>query len=129
MRALPVTIALCLAAGCAGRSTEPVLPPVSPATFAGGWRSVTPTLEFIRLSVFSKSSEKGVLAARLAFSGVAWEGEGRIDSDSLAMGMTIPGSAQPAATLVVRARTADTLSVQMRSAGANPIVLTLIREE
>jgi len=37
------------------------------------WCSVTPSLEFIRLSVYSKSSE-GVLAARLAFSGVAWEG-------------------------------------------------------
>ncbi|MFN8582664.1 MAG: hypothetical protein U0163_17020 [Gemmatimonadaceae bacterium] len=48
---------------------------------------MTPSLEFLGLSVSSKSSEMGVLGARLTFSGVAWEGGGRIDGDSLVASM------------------------------------------
>jgi len=81
--------------GCAAgpaESAETGFNPSSPEAFAGAWRSVTPSLEFIGLSVISTSSEMGVPGARLTFSGVAWEGGGRIDGDSLVADMTIVGA-------------------------------------
>ncbi|MEO5814573.1 MAG: hypothetical protein ABIT20_04760 [Gemmatimonadaceae bacterium] len=127
MRAPLVAIALSLA-GC-GADTNAVLPVASPETFAGTWQSVTPSLEFVRLSLVSKSSEQGVMGARITFSGAAWVGSGRIDRDSLVLGMSLSGAAQPSATIVARGRGADTLQVQMRVATASPIALTLIRQE
>ena len=131
-------VAVCAAAGCSG-SKEPVSPGAltetvvkapSAANFAGAWRSVTPSLEFIGLSVVSKSSEMGVLVARLTFSGVAWEGAGRIEGDSLVARMAVLGATTPTSVIVVHARDARTLRVQMRqtAGAATDLDLTFVRE-
>jgi hypothetical protein len=117
--------ALCLTTACGLGSTEPKvadpLPVVSMEAFVGTWRSVTPSLEFISLSLVSKSSEQGVLGARLTFSGVYWEGSGRIDADSLIANMTFADAAAPGAVLVAHTQNALTLQVQMAPmAGASP---------
>lgn len=131
IRTMSVMFALCIATGCSGGTTKPVLPVSPPEDFAGTWRSVTPSLEFIRLSVSSKSSEMGVLAARLTLSGIAWEGSGRIDGDSLVANMSIPGSAapMPGSVMVARARDAHTLLVEMRPTSGPKTDLTFVRED
>ncbi|MEP6494780.1 MAG: hypothetical protein ABJF01_18990 [bacterium] len=128
-------IALSAALGCAESPAESVrddaakIPPEasSPDAFVGAWQSVTPSYDFIRLSVYSKSSEMGVFAARLTLSGVAWEGSGRIDGDSLVANMAVAGGTQFAGRIVMRAHDARTL--KMRLAGSPPIDLTLVRED
>jgi hypothetical protein len=125
---MPVTIALAASLACSSRATEAVPTPQSADAFAGSWRSVTPSYEFIRLTVASKSSEMGALGARLTLSGVAWDGSGRITGDSLVMSMSTAGSSQPTGVLVVRVRAGETLSAQMRPASAAPLDLTLVRE-
>lgn len=129
MRSLSAIAALCAMLGCSSGPAETALQPASPDAFAGVWRSVTPSLEFIRLTVHSKSTEKDVLAARLTFSGVAWEGNGRIEGDSLVAGMTVPGMAVPSRVLVARAQDAETLKVQLRPATAPALDLKLVREK
>jgi hypothetical protein len=133
---MSAVVALCVAAGCSG-SSDPVVPASppatvldapSPATFAGTWRSVTPSLEFVRLTVNSKSSEAGALAARLTFSGVAWEGSGRIEGDALVANMTMPGLSGPSSVIVARAPDARTLRVEMRTAAAPTMDLEFVRE-
>ena len=135
MRWMSVVVLLSVVAGCS-RTSEPVSaasPPEtvseapSPSTFAGVWRSVTPGLEFIRLSVHSKSSEEGVLAARLTFSGVAWEGGGRIVGDSLVTIMAVVGTTA-SGVMVARAADAQTLRVQMRPTSGAVTALTFVRE-
>ena len=135
MRWISVVVALSAAGGCS-RTSEPVSagsPPEtvsqapSPSTFAGVWRSVTPGLEFIRLSVHSKSSEEGVLAARLTFSGVAWEGGGRIAGDSLVTIMAIVGTTA-SGVMVAREGDAQTLRVRMRPTSGAVTDLTFVRE-
>jgi len=67
-----MVVAACVTIACS--SSAPAAPAeaaASPDTFAGAWRSVTSSLEFMRLTVASTSSERGALAARLTFSGVA----------------------------------------------------------
>lgn len=137
IRTMSVVVALLAAVGCSRSASEPAsegLPPATvkapPAeTFAGTWRSVTPSLEFIRLTVVSKSSEQGALAARLTLSGLAWEGSGRIQGDSLALDMAVVGAGAPSGVVVARARDARTLQVQMRSGPAGPVTdLTFVRE-
>jgi hypothetical protein len=127
-RRLWILGALCAAIGCSGSSAEPGKA-ASPELFAGAWRSVTPSLEFIRLSVNSKSSEIGMMATRLTFSGVAWEGSGRIVGDSLLMNMTVLGTSAPIGVFVARATDARTLRVQVRPASAGALDLTLVRED
>ena len=135
MRWMSVVVLLSAVAGCS-RTSEPVSagsPPETvsqappPSTFAGMWRSVTPGLEFIRLSVHSKSSDEGVLAARLTFSGVAWEGGGRIAGDSLVTIMAITGTTA-SAVMVARPGDAQTLRVQMRPTSGSVTDLTFVRE-
>jgi hypothetical protein len=138
IRLTSVLIAVCVAAGCSTGTTGPaeasppgtVVKAPSPEAFAGTWRSVTPSLEFIGLSVASKSSEMGVLAARLTFSGVAWEGSGRIEGDSLVANMAVIHTETPTRVIVVQARDARTLRLQMRTTVAGPtgLDLTLVRE-
>lgn len=132
MRWVSVMALLCGASGCAAgpaAPTERAFEASSPSAFAGAWRSVTPTLEFIRLSVASKSSEMGALGARLTLSGVAWEGNGRIEGDSLVAGMTIVGTSTARSVIVARARDAQTLRVRFRSEGAAPLDVTFVRED
>jgi len=88
---------------------------------------VTPGLEFIRLSVHSKSSEEGVLAARLTFSGVAWEGGGRIVGDSLVTIMAVVGTTA-SGVMVARAADAQTLRVQMRPTSGAVTDLMFVRD-
>jgi hypothetical protein len=126
-RRTPIMIPLLVSLACSSRATEAVPAPQSADAFAGTWRSVTPSYEFIRLTVASKSSEMGALGARLTLSGVAWEGSGRITGDSLVMSMTSTVSSQPAGVLVVRVRAGETLSAQMRPTSAAPLDLTLVR--
>ena len=132
LRRTSLGIMLVAAIGCAASSSGTGLDgssskPASVDAFAGAWRSVTPSLEFIRLSIDSKSSEFGVLGARLTLSGVAWEGSGRIEGDSLIVNVATPG-APSSGTLVAHARDAQTLTVQLRHSGSAPVELTLVRE-
>jgi len=96
--------------------------------FAGEWRSVTPTLEFLRLTVQSKSSEPDALAARLTFSGVAWEGSGAIAGDSLVLNMTLEGQPTAARTLVARVGEHGGLRTRLESGTAPALVLDFVRE-
>lgn len=136
-RWMSVMVAVFAATGCSRGTSEPaaqtsppetVSQPPSPATFAGQWRSVTPSLEFIGLSVSSKSSEAGALAARLTFSGVYWDGGGRIQGDSLVASMTVVGATTPTSVLVAWASDAKTLRVQLRPAAGSVSELTFVRE-
>jgi hypothetical protein len=116
--------------GCSEGPSESTVPLLPPGAFEGAWRSVTPSLEFIRLSVNSKSSEQGALGARLTFSGVAWDGGGHVDGDSLVVSMTIPGTSTTGGVLVAHARDEGTLQVQFRSGTVPPpLELTLVREK
>jgi hypothetical protein len=127
IRPMFAAVAMFAATGCSG-TAEPVAKVSQPEAFAGVWRSVTPSLEFIRLSVDSKSSEMGVLAARLTLSGAAWDGNGRIEGDSLVANMTIAGTAGPSLAMVAHAPDARTLRVRMRPASGAATDLTFVRE-
>ena len=132
MRWVSVMTLLCATIGCAAGPAGPsetAFEASSPAAFAGAWRSVTPSLEFVELSVTSKSSEMGVLGARLTFSGVAWEGGGRIEGDSLVAGMTIVGAPATSGLIVATARDAHTLRVRFRSGAASPLDVTFVRQD
>lgn len=126
---LSVIAALGVILGCSSGPVESVAPVPAPDAFEGAWRSVTPSLEFIRLTVQSKSSEKGAWAARLTFSGVMWEGSGRIDGDSLVADMTIPGVTMSSGVLVAHVRDPETLAVQFRPSAAGALALTVVREK
>lgn len=134
-RLMSVVVAVCVVAGCSNGTSAPAssgspAETVTPSldTFAGSWRSVTPSLEFIRLSVVSKSSEKDALAARLTFSGVAWEGSGRIEGDAFVASMTIPGAAGASGVMVARPGDAQTLRVQMKPTNGATTDVTFVRE-
>ncbi len=99
-----------------------------PDAFAGTWRTVTPSFEFLRLSIFTSSGETCGVAVRLTFSGVAWEGNGRISGDSLALQMSTAGSVVPTGSVVAHARDARTLRVQVRPVRAAPMDLTFVRD-
>ncbi len=99
-----------------------------PDAFAGAWRSVTPSFLFVRLSFSSSSDETCGVSARLTFSGVAWEGSGRITGDSLVLRMSTGGSTAPAGSVVVHAGDAQTLSVQVRPESGAPTDLTFVRD-
>ena len=117
------------ALACASGSTEAVSVAPSPDVFAGTWQSTTPSLEFVRLAVTSLSSEQGALGARLTFSGVAWEGRGRIVGDSLVVPVALIGATQPTGTLVARIREGQSLAARLRTDGAaSSLDLTLVRE-
>ncbi|HEY9229210.1 MAG TPA: hypothetical protein VIP11_21340 [Gemmatimonadaceae bacterium] len=127
-RWLTTALAFCMAAGCGDGPAATVERTAAPDAFAGSWRSVTPTLEFIRLSVVSKSSEMRALATRLTFSGVAWEGGARIHGDSLVAEVAIVGAAQSSGVMVARATDARTLHVQLRPVSSTALDLTLVRD-
>jgi hypothetical protein len=125
-------VALAATTGCGASAADPTSSrpssiAASPEAFAGVWHSVTPTLEFLRLSVSSTSSEAGVMAARLTFSGVAWEGRGRIAGDSLVMPMTAAGTMQPTGTIVARLGDGEALSVEVQPVSATRTVVTFMR--
>src|SRR3954451_11316582 len=77
-----MALTMCVVIGCASDTAAPRTQ-ATPDAFAGAWRSTASSLEFVRLTVGRKASTQDVLTGRLTFSGVAWEGEGRVDGDSL----------------------------------------------
>jgi hypothetical protein len=111
---------------CGGTSSEPGKT-ASLDDFAGSWSSVTPSYEFIRLSVVSKSVEQGAIGARLTLSGLALEGSARIDADSLIATMSA-GSDGSNATLIAHSHGANTMVAQLRAGSGAPLELTLIRQ-
>jgi hypothetical protein len=135
-RSMSVLVVLSIAAGCSGATDprpegsppETTLAVPSASAFAGMWRSVTPSLEFVRLSVDSKSSQLGALAARLTFSGVAWEGTGRIEGAAFVASMTTAGGTSPTGVIVAQATNARTLRVLVRPAGGETLELTFVRD-
>ncbi len=129
IRRMCAVVILSSAMGCSAGTAEATGVATPPDAFAGTWRSVTPSLEFVELSVNSLSSQMGVLGLRLTYSGVAFEGTGRIDSDSLVADMTVAGTSQSTGTVVAHARDAHTLQLQVRSSTATPLNLTLVRQE
>ena len=137
IRWMSVAVVACAVAGCSNGTTDPpadASPPEfvatvpSASTFAGVWRCVTPSLEFIRLTVNSTSSQIGVLAARLTFSGVAWEGSGRIEGDAFVSSMTMVGASEATGVMVARSRDGASLTVQMRQTGGVTTELSFVRE-
>jgi hypothetical protein len=124
-------IAALVVAGC---GTDPVgtnssaPKSASVESFAGTWRATTPSFEFIGLSVVSKSSEQGTLGLRLTLSGLAWDGTGRIDGDSVIAPMFVSGTTQSTGTLVIHAPDAGTLAAHVGGATASPLSLTFVRE-
>ena len=123
------TLALSGLLACASGSTEAVPVAPGPDAFAGRWQSTTPSLEFVRLSIASLSSDRGAFGARLTFSGVAWEGRGRIEGDSLVVPVALPGATQPSGVLVAKVREGQGLVARLRADGApSPLDITLVRE-
>lgn len=117
-------LALAVPLGCSAHETEPNVEQIgptaalaSPHAFTGRWRSVSPSLEFIRLDVYSKSSEMGVFGIRLSLSGMMWVGSGRIVGDSLVAPLMATGSMQLTRTVIVRAREGGRLSLESRAGG------------
>jgi hypothetical protein len=117
----------CIAMGCSGGTEVISLTPTE--SFTGVWRSVTAQAEFIRLTVDANPGQQGQLDTRLTFSGVYWEGSGRIDGDSLVAEMASAGSASPNGSLVARFGAGDTLSIVLRSAQADPLSLRFVRDQ
>ncbi len=131
MRVVSVMAVLCLTTGCVEGATGPArntFDASSPEAFAGSWRSVSPSLEFVGLSLASLSSEMGVLGARLTFSGVEWEGRGRIEGDSLVAIMTRVGTTTAGGVIVAHARDTQTLRALFAPATAMPLQMTFARE-
>ena len=124
-----MVVAACATIACASGPAAPPVQATSPDAFAGAWRSVTSSLEFVRLTVASTSSERGVLAARLTFSGVAWEGGGRIVGDSLVLDMSMPGSITPTGVMVAHSTDTRMLRVTLSPQGGVPLHLTFVRED
>jgi hypothetical protein len=124
-----LVVTACATIACSSSApAAPVAAAALPDTFAGAWRSVTSSLEFMRLTVASTSSERGALAARLTFSGVAWEGGGRIVGDSLVIDMAMPGSITPTGVMVAHSTDAQTLRVRLSPQGGVPLNLTFVRD-
>jgi hypothetical protein len=127
MLRLVATVAACTVIRCGSAFIGPESQPL-PDAFAGSWRSVTPSFEFVRLSVFATTSGTCDIAARITFSGVAWEGSGQVAGDSLVMQMSAVGSATPKRTVVAHAGDERTLRVEMRPESGTPLDLIFVRD-
>ena len=135
MRRMLGAIGICMALACSNSADRTLaatgnanLQASSPDAFAGTWRSVTPSFEFVGLTVSPLSSQQGVLGARLTFSGVYWEGTGRISGDSLSLNMT-HASGQASTVMVVRATGEKTVRLQTRAGSAPSLDLSFVRED
>jgi hypothetical protein len=118
-----------LGVACSGAPSETPARGATLASFVGEWQSVTPSYEFIRLTLLSLSSDPHALGARLTFSGVAWDGRGQIDGDSVVAQMSPRGTAMVTSTVVMHASDARTLRLYARSGNATAFTLTLVRDE
>jgi hypothetical protein len=122
------TLAVATVLGCSAGPAESTLKMSPPSSFAGAWRSVTPSLEFLRLTV-SPQSGQGGLSTRLTFSGVAWEGSGHIDGDSMVVNAMLIGSTTPTGTIIAHVRDAQTLTVRLQPVAGAPTALTFLRDD
>ena len=122
-----VAVAIGATIGCSSAPAAPEGQP-TPSTYTGAWRSTTSSLDFVRLTVGPKASAQDVLTARLTFSGVAWEGDGRIAGDSLVVAMSMPGSITPTGVLVARTTEGGTLRARLSPDGGVPLNLTFVRD-
>ena len=121
--AATTALAAMLVAGCSSNSTEPASEfsrqttvTVPTATMvAGEWKATDPHPDFYRLSVVPKESEQGAFGTRLTFSGVYWEGTGRIQGDAFVANMATPGIAGSGSVLTARATDAGALLVTLRT--------------
>lgn len=122
-------VAASIVVGCSANpvDTNANHPTAPVESFAGAWRSVTPSLEFVGLTVVSKSSEQGALGVRVTLSGLAWDGTGHIDGDSLVAAMFVSGTTQSVGTLVARAPDGHTLTARV-DASASPLRLVFVRQ-
>jgi hypothetical protein len=122
-----MALTMCVVIGCASDTAAPRTQ-ATPDAFAGAWRSTASSLEFVRLTVGPTASTQDVLTGRLTFSGVAWEGEGRIDGDSLVLDMAMPGSITPTGVLVAHTSDTQVLRARLSPNGGVPLNLTFIRD-
>jgi hypothetical protein len=106
--------------------SEPVRP-LPAATFTGHWRSVTANYEHLRLTVTQNAALNDGLHVRLTFSGVAWEGPGRIEADSLVMDITT--AAISGAKVIAHPAADSALRVHVESSAASPLTLTFVRDQ
>lgn len=105
--------------------SDPVKPEPA-ARFTGTWRAVTAPYEHLRLTVTELPHLQDGLSVRLTFSGVAWEGPGRIEADSLIMDMST--AAVSGAKVVAHPADDGALRVNVASDTAAPLELTFVRD-
>jgi hypothetical protein len=120
--AATTALAAMLVAGCSN-STDPAsefsrqttVTVLTATMIAGEWKATDPHPDFFRLSVVPRESEQGAFGTRLTFSGVYWEGTGRIQGDAFVANMDTPGIAGSGSVLTARATDAGALLVTMRT--------------
>jgi hypothetical protein len=113
---------------CENKVSSEVVHVAQPDEFTGTWRSITASTEFVRLTVESLSSEQGALGARLTFSGVYWDGTGRISGDSLVAQMGMTGRSTPDATLVAYFGDSGVMNMELRRDSTEPLRLSFVRD-
>ena len=113
---------------CDNKVGPEVVHVAQPVEFTGTWRSITASTEFVRLTVNSLSSEQETLGALLTFSGVYWEGTGRINGDSLVAQMRLTGRPTPNATLVAYFGDSGVMNMELRQDSAEPLRLSFVRD-
>ena len=114
---------------CENKVGSEVVQVAQPDEFTGTWRSITASTEFVRLTVNSLSSQQATLGARLTFSGVYWEGTGRISGDSLVAQMGMTGRSTPDATLVAYFGDSDVMNMELRRDSTEPLRLSFVRDD
>ena len=114
---------------CETRMGSEVGQVAQPDAFTGVWRSITASTEFVRLTVHSLSSEQGALGTRLTFSGVYWEGSGRINGDSLVAQVGLNGPSAPNATLVAYLSDSGVMNMELRQQSGAPLRLSFVRDD
>ena len=113
---------------CDNKVGSEVVHVAQPDEFTGTWRSITASTEFVRLTVNSLSSQQATLGALLTFSGVYWEGTGRISGDSLVAQMGMTGHSTPDATLVAYFGDSGVMNMELRRDSTEPLRLSFVRE-
>jgi hypothetical protein len=124
-----VLMALGAAVACSSGPADVRSKTATASDFAGTWRSVTPSREFIRLSVHSLSTRQGALGAQLSFSGVQLQGSGEIAGDSLVAEMSYTGGTASGGVMVAHSPSAGTLRLRLDNrGGAAPLELSFVRD-
>ena len=114
---------------CENKVGSEVVHVARPDEFTGTWRSITASTEFVRLTVNSLSSEQGALGTRLTFSGVYWEGTGRIKGDSMVAQVGLTGLSTPTATLVAYFSDSGVMNMELRQNSIEPLRLSFVRDD